>query len=95
MRIPKTFQLGGFTWKVEQVSGSQDSNPTDWVGRTIQGSLTIQIRKEMPQELKEQTFFHELLHACFFAQGKTSDLHDEREIDSLATLLHQAMKTAK
>jgi len=68
---------------------------SDYYGRTILEKLTIEIQEDLPRDLKEQTFMHELLHAICYAQGKTTDLHNEQEIDSCSMFLHQFLKTAK
>jgi hypothetical protein len=45
------------------------------------------------QEVKEQTFYHELIHAIFYMLGK--DEHDEKEVDVLATFLHHFIQSAE
>lgn len=90
MIIPSQFQLGGMTWKVvkrKRLKGRY--------GDCDLKKLQIQILDTIPQELKEQTFCHELVHAIKIATGTNPDDHDEKEIDAFATYLHQYFNTAK
>ncbi len=56
-------------------------------------AATIRLRKGLPRQMREATFFHELIHAIKFSAGETQ--HDEREVDAFGNLLHQFMVTAK
>lgn len=84
MRIPRQFQLGGTTWKVEQVHPLMGA-----MGATFNGQALVQLDKELPQQVKEQTFLHEVVHAILFSMGKPSTEHDEVFVDGFATFLHQ------
>lgn len=90
MIIPSEFQLGGMTWKVvkrKRLKGRY--------GECDLKKLQIQILDTIPQELKEQTFCHELVHAIKIAMGSNTDDHNEQEIDAFATYLHQYLTSAK
>ena len=88
MKIPKTFEMGGTTWKVEEVSHLDDC------GITYRDEALIRLRKELPKQSKEQTFYHELFHVMKFTVGNLGD-HDEKEVEAMAHMLHQFLKTAK
>lgn len=45
----------------------------------------------MGVQAKEQTFYHELVHAVLFTMGKAN--HDEEFVDAFGSYLHQFMKT--
>lgn len=45
----------------------------------------------MNDQMTQQTFFHELVHAILFAMGKTA--HDEEFTDIFGAFLHQYDKT--
>lgn len=87
MNIPKSFQLGGTTWKVE-------------IAETLPGCMglcnnqeaKITILKGLSKDVKEQTFCHELVHAIMFSMGKPSEAHDEVFVDGFGTFLHQYLK---
>lgn len=49
----------------------------------------------MSKTVIEQTFFHELVHSIFSEMGRSDLNKDEPFVDTLAGLLHQAIKTMK
>jgi hypothetical protein len=51
----------------------------------------IFVREGLNEQLTQQTFFHELVHAIMFAMGQTN--HDEVFTDAFGTFLHQFEKT--
>ena len=90
MRIPKQFQLGAITWEVVQ-----KDNLLGAYGATYSGKGVVELLKELPKQIKEQTFCHELVHSILFAMGKPQTEHDETFVDGFATMLHQYLNTAK
>jgi predicted SprT family Zn-dependent metalloprotease len=48
-----------------------------------------------PQQLKEETFCHELVHWILHAAGKYDLRNDEEFVSLIAGLLYQFFKTAK
>ena len=92
MFIPSTFELGGLTWTVKFVKKFPD--------KLVQGecdivTTTIKVKSTLSQEMKEQTFCHELVHAIKFAMGIAEQDHNEVDVDAFAMYLHQFLKTAK
>lgn len=87
MKIPKSFQLAGITWRVV------DSDAISDMGHCDSESATIRLRKDLPQQVKEATFCHELQHAIRYMSGLTD--HDEKEVDAQGNLLHQFLTTCK
>ena len=45
----------------------------------------------MNEQMTQQTFFHELVHAVMFAMGQTN--HDEVFTDAFGSFLHQFEKS--
>jgi len=90
MIIPTSFELGGYKWKVVRVKRMKGK-----IGDCDYMKQTIRILDTVDQEVKEQTFCHELLHAIEVACGHNPDDHDEHLIDSRATFLHQYLNSAK
>lgn len=88
MDIPNEFTLGGLKWKVVRRKRLKDK-----YGDCDLQNQTIRILDTLPQELKEQTFCHELVHAIKYAMGKTD--HNEEDTDIFATFLHQYLTSAK
>lgn len=90
MRIPTSFKLGGITWKVvlrKRLPGKY--------GECDLAKTTIYVKENIDQELKEQTFCHELIHAIMFARGISQEDHNETEVDAFATFLHQFLTSAQ
>lgn len=90
MKIPKSYSLGGTTWEVVQ-----KDNLLGAYGATYNGKALVEILSDLPKQVKEQTFCHELVHSIMFAMGKPHDQHDEVFVDGFATFLHQYFNTAK
>ncbi len=90
MRIPKQFQLGAITWEVVQ-----KDNLLGAYGATYSGKGVVEILSDLPKQIKEQTFCHELVHCILFAMGKPSTEHDEVFVDGFAVFLHQYFNSAK
>lgn len=84
--IPTAFDLHGITWQVIETDHISE------LGRCERDKATIWIQAGLPDQIRQATFCHELVHALFFAQGKTE--HSEQEVDLLGSLLHQYMLTA-
>lgn len=90
MIIPSEFELGGFKWHVRRVKRLKNK----W-GDTNVSKREIRILDTLDQQVKEQTFCHELMHAIEIALGHNPDDHDEVAIDARAMYLHQYLNSAK
>ena len=90
MKIPKQFELGGLTWKVVIVDHLPGA-----MGTTDNSKAEIHLHKAIPSHVREQVFFHELVHAILFSMGKPADQHDEIFTDGFATFLQQFFKSKK
>lgn len=84
MKIPKQFQLGGVTWRVEKLPLA------DALGLCLYDKAIIRLEESLPPDVMGQTFAHELNHAIMFSMGMRD--HDERFVDGFATMLHQYLK---
>lgn len=82
MKIPSKFKLGGIDWKVTQ----EAVLPTA-LGATSQSQAHVALLEELPQQVKEQTFCHELVHCILYSMGQSE--HNEQLVDGFATFLHQ------
>ena len=83
--LPTTFQLAGFEWSVKMVGDLSE------YGRCDSGTQIIYIREGMNEQMTQQTFFHELVHAIMFTMGHTT--HDEVFTDAFGAFLHQFDKS--
>lgn len=87
MKIPRSFQLAGITWRVVETDAISD------MGHCDSEAATIRLRADLPAQVKEATFCHELQHAIRYMAGQSD--HDEREVDAHGNLLHQFLSTKK
>jgi len=92
MRIPAKFRANGLEWSV--IEGEVE----DVYAITTFKKQTILIEQSLPQQLKEQTFLHELLHVVIWSAGldtKGSIFEDteleERTVNSMANGLYQVL----
>lgn len=81
MKIPKTLRIGAVLWTVQQVPPDEFDGGSA-CGDTNRALALIRINHDLPEDMKEQTFMHELLHAIDFQLD-----HDVVEL--MAALLHQ------
>lgn len=87
MKIPRSFQLAGITWKVVETDAISD------MGHCDSEAATIRLRSDLPQQVKQATFCHELQHAIRYMAGESD--HDERVVDAHGNLLHQFLNSQK
>ena len=83
--LPTSFQLAGFEWTVKIVPDLSE------YGRCDPTSQVIYVREGLNEQMTQQTFFHELVHAIMFSMGHTT--HDEIFTDAFGSFLHQYDKT--
>ena len=83
--VATSFTLAGFEWTVRYVEGITE------YGLCNPSTQEIIIRAGMNEQMTQQTFFHELIHAIMFTMGKLN--HDEEFTDAFGSLLHQYERT--
>jgi Zn-dependent peptidase ImmA (M78 family) len=83
--VATSFTLAGFEWAVRYVEGITE------YGLCNPSTQEIIIRAGMNEQMTQQTFFHELIHAIMFTMGKLN--HDEEFTDAFGALLHQYERT--
>lgn len=83
--VATSFTLAGFDWTVRFIEGLAD------YGTCNPSSQEILLRAGMNEQMTQQTFCHELVHAIMFTMGKVN--HDEEFIDAFGSLLHQFYRT--
>lgn len=97
IEIPQSFSVGGLDYKViHDNSLRYGEEYGHWNGSTC----TIHIAEtaggeKLTEERKQQTFFHELIHAVLDAIGEDELNDNEQFIDALSNTLYQAIKTMK
>ena len=83
--LATSFTLAGFQWTVRYVEGLSEYGICDPTNQEIR------LRTGMNEQMTQQTFYHELVHAIMFTMGKTN--HDEEFTDVFGSLLHQYERT--
>jgi len=90
----KKFKLGAKEFVIEMVNSIDDTG----LGRTYSILNKIKVAEnwqgyELPESSKEQTFYHELVHAIFDEIGGNDLSEDETLVQSFSVLLYQFQKT--
>lgn len=87
--IPKQIQLAGFTIKIELVDDlykkKQRIAEADYANHRIVIDRTM-----IPIAGMRQSYYHELMHYVFFILNEDELRTNEKLIDTIAHLLHQA-----
>lgn len=86
--IPDKLKVAGIEYAVNEVDGIEDRYGA--LGQVNYTKGTIELDSQLNQTRKEQTFVHELLHACFFEAGYAEQ--DEDLINRVGIVLHQVLK---
>lgn len=85
MKIPAKIKVGGLWFDVKQVPSDEVD---DDYGTASSSKQTIKLNKELPQDVKELTFLHEILHCI---NGEM----EEKEVEFIAFGLFQVLKDNK
>jgi hypothetical protein len=96
MRIPKRFKLFAQTIRVEYKEDLTQKN--DCIGQTKYRSGKIILQSTNPHFNKtrqEQTFYHELIHWIFNVLKEENLDNNEKLVEQMSCLLHQALTTAE
>ncbi|MEC5422112.1 hypothetical protein QGM71_01220 [Virgibacillus sp. C22-A2] len=86
--IPSKVKVAGIEYDVLQ-KPTVDKNAT-LAGICNWGFSEIEIKEDIPQDRKEETFIHELLHAIHYEAGY--DTQDEDMINRVGKVLYQVLK---
>lgn len=88
--VPKSFTIFGEKHKVSFV---KKIDKEDSLGEWNPNKNTIKIKKGLQEDMKEQTFYHELVH-CILQHLSYEELTaNEVFVDRFGKVLHQAIKT--
>ena len=93
--IPQEFKLGGHVFKVNLEKDVLTVEGEYGSFNEVNHTIRLQSPDPVPVSRVESTFLHELLHAILFELGERELDKNERLIDSIASLLHQALTTGE
>lgn len=96
LNIPKTFTLASCEYKVEEIEDIDDNG----LGRTYSPLGLIKIAKtwqgkQIPQDSRVSTFYHELVHAILDMSEYKDLSRDEAFVQALTNLIVEYLKTVK
>lgn len=86
--IPNSINVAGINYEVKEVEGINDRFNT--LGMVNYARSMIEIDSDMSKSKLEQTFIHEVLHACFYEAG--IEEQDEDVINRVGIVLYQVLK---
>ena len=86
MRIPKKIKVGGHIYKILLVD--RNSFDENGIGEYLVEKNIIKISKDLPQNQRELTFFHEVLHAL-------NNQLEEKDVEFLAQGIYQVLSDNK
>lgn len=89
MKIPKKLKIRRSTWKVELDETIEQTENA--VGLCIPGSKKIVISPNQTRNEREETFLHELIHACW-PDDVCGPRMEENIVNKLAPVLLKALK---
>jgi hypothetical protein len=89
--IPEKVKVAGIEYEIKEVEGILERFNT--LGQINYNKGIIELDSSLCQSRKEQTFVHELLHACFREAGYEEQ--EEEMIDRVSTVLYQVIKDNK
>lgn len=93
MKIPKRFQLFGHTIDVNWCDDLLIRTNNVGEAHYNFNEIKLDVMHDRPESYKEQVFLHEVLHLILNQIGEDELRENEKFIDLLASLLHQALTT--
>jgi len=87
----KNFTLGAVEWTVEEVSSALSNK----MGISDSRLATIKIDKDVNLDMKEETLYHEVIHAILDSSGLHEESKNEQLVQTLAQGIYQFEKTKK
>lgn len=95
MIIPKSIRVGGHTYKVI-TDDNNHLHDNHNMGETNNPRLVIRINSDLPKSQIEETFLHELIHACLSFSGGYKQFEEPKEeeklVEALTPILYTVLK---
>ncbi len=87
----KKVRIGGLFYKVSEVSdlGHSERSP-GMLGRIDYHHLTLKLEKDVHNDMKHQTFVHELMHGILVESGYED--HEEEMANRIGKVLYQVLQ---
>lgn len=87
----KTVNICGIPHKIFESEDIFDSESTH-LGQIEYSKCIIHINKDMPDEHKQETLCHEIVHGMLFHMGYTELNQDEKFVQALGNAIYQTFK---
>jgi len=91
VRIPKKLLIRKAKWEVILTRGHKKLDTRRYRGMSYLNTHQIFIDSGLPRNEREETFIHELLHACW-PEDACGDRLEEAIIESLSRTLYDALR---
>lgn len=82
--------VAGITYSIEEKDNVIIDGNSRYAGSCDSENAIIEIKADLTNERKEETFVHELLHAILFEAGYAE--HDEELVMRASKVLYQVLK---
>lgn len=94
LRVPKTLVIRGQTWRVQlhDPGTLKDDDGNHAFGYCDTDARVIKLERSDDPETVEDTFIHELLHACFHTTSIVRESTEEKIVRAVTPPLMEAMK---
>lgn len=95
MEIPEKVKIGLYEYRVEETDEVLLVDHKECKGRIEYDNLTIKIKKELQDQLKLQTLWHEIIHGIIKEFGINLDSEhwtEESKVDWIATGVLSVLK---
>jgi hypothetical protein len=95
MKIPKKVWVMGVPYEVSYDENVAASGSTIGETHLVRGKIFL--KPSLPRELLEQTFLHEVMHACYFQVGlrEFKEINEEQFVNAMTNVLYDTIKTNK
>lgn len=90
-KVIDKIKVGGLYYKIVELDFIEINGDRNFKGACRYRNLEIELLKEIPEELKNQTLVHEILHAIIEEVG--IDLEEEEDfVNRISKVLYQVLK---
>ena len=90
IKIADSVRIGAIDYSVVDADIVIIEDKCNYIGSIDYDNTQINLRCDINEQRREETFFHELMHGIFVEAGYLD--HEEKLVDNLSKVLYQVMK---